>query len=312
MSGASGLRPHDHASAGSGGTIAGLGSSATIVATLTNKSGGGVIAGDVVILDSGNNDAFTTTTSAASVAKVGIAAATIANNAAGLVVVGGYVALVNTTASVNRGDFLFTSTTVKKASAAAFGTGAFGVVTKAGTTPTAVIFLDTQQAGSSIPEITGTGDGNIDFGAARLDLRSPNAFTNLDVGSYIFIQDSGPRIEFFADHTPGAFANMGMQFRPGIHENGVTISERSSSVVEIHTDSFPGYNVVLMDAPFSGSLVAGRFAVEDENGDTSYPSLGIVRQFSAAPTATFEGEHYYDTTTHKEYVWDGTTWQALW
>jgi hypothetical protein len=116
MSGASGLRPHDHASAGSGGTIAGLGTPATIVATLTNKSGGGVIAGDVVILDSGNNDAFTTTTSAASVAKVGIAAATIANNAAGLVVVGGYVALVNTTASVSRGDFLFTSTTVKKAS----------------------------------------------------------------------------------------------------------------------------------------------------------------------------------------------------
>jgi hypothetical protein len=157
-------------------SIAGLGTPATIVATLTNKSGGGVIAGDVVILDSGNNDAFTTTTSAASVAKVGIAAATIANNAAGLVVVGGYVALVNVTASVSRGDFLFTSTTVKKASAASFGTGAFGVVTKVGTTPTAVIFLDTQQAGSSIPEISGTGLGNLDFGADNIRLRSPNAF----------------------------------------------------------------------------------------------------------------------------------------
>jgi hypothetical protein len=311
MSGASGLRPHDHASAGSGGTIAGLGTQATIVATLTNKSGGGVIAGDVVILDGGNNDAFTTTTSAASVAKVGIAAATIANNAAGLVVVGGYVGLVNVTASATRGDFLFTSTTVKKASAASFGTGAFGVVTKAGTTPTAVIFLDTQQAGSSIPEITGTGLGNIDFDAAGLDLRTPNAATNGGPGAYVFMEDTGPKIEFFADHTPGAFADLGMQFRPGSDANGVIISERSSTVMEIHTDSAPGYNVVLMDAPSSGTLAAGRFAVEDENGDTSYPSKGMVRQFSSAPTGTFEGEHYYDTTTHKEYAWDGSTWVDL-
>jgi hypothetical protein len=317
MSGASGLRPHDHASAGSGGTIAGLGTPATIVATLTNKSGGGVIAGDVVILDSGNNDAFTTTTSAASVAKVGIAAATIANNAAGLVVVGGYVAQVNVTASVSRGDFLFTSTTAKKASAASFGTGAFGVVTKVGTTPTAVIFLDTQQAGSSIPEISGTGLGNLDFGADNIRLRSPNAFAGGVPGAYVFIEDTGPAIHVYADHTPGAFSiSGGFHMRPGLDENPLIVSERSSSVIEVHTDSFASYNVVFRDAPFSSALAAaGRMAFEDEVGDTSYPSKGIVRQFADVPSfpgSPFEGEHAYSLADHKEYVWDGTTWQALW
>src|SRR4051812_42144264 len=86
-----------------------------VVAPLTNKSGGGVIAGDVVVIGTANNDAFTTTTSAGFTGGIGIAQETIADNATGRVLLSGYAALVNVTASVTRQNFGTTSTTVKKA-----------------------------------------------------------------------------------------------------------------------------------------------------------------------------------------------------
>ena len=72
---------------------------------------------------------------------VGVAQASIANNAAGIVALGGYVALVNTTASVTRGYYGSTSTTVKKASAASSrAAGAFCQFLKTGSTPDAILF----------------------------------------------------------------------------------------------------------------------------------------------------------------------------
>jgi hypothetical protein len=112
-----------------------------IVLPLTNKSGGGVIAGDVVIIDTGNDEAFTTTTSANHTGGVGIAQETIASNGVGRVLIGGYAALVNVTASVTRGYYGATSTTVKQAAAAASrGAGSFCQFLTGGATPTARVF----------------------------------------------------------------------------------------------------------------------------------------------------------------------------
>src|SRR3954463_1026218 len=86
-----------------------------IVVPLTNKSGGGVIAGDVVIIDTSNDSAFTTTTSAAFTGGVGVAQETIANNATGRVLIAGYAALVNVSASVTRGQYGTTHTVAKQA-----------------------------------------------------------------------------------------------------------------------------------------------------------------------------------------------------
>lgn len=35
-------------------------------------------------------------------------------------------------------------------------------------------------------------------------------------------------------------------------------------------------------------------------------------KLASAPTPTGEGDEYYDTVTHKKYVWDGSAWQACW
>lgn len=120
-----------------------------VVVPLTNKSGGGVIAGDVVIIPGSADDSFTTTTSAANTVQIGVAQETIANNASGRVLVSGYASLVNVNASATRGNYLFTHTVAKQATSnATLSAGAFGVVLSTSTTPDAVLFGLTFQAGS--------------------------------------------------------------------------------------------------------------------------------------------------------------------
>lgn len=112
-----------------------------VVIPMTNKSGGGVVAGDVVIVDTSNDTAFTTTTSAAFTGGVGVAQETIANNAIGRVLIEGYAALVNVSASVTRGQYGATHTVAKQAAGTASrGTGTFAQWLTGGTTPTARIF----------------------------------------------------------------------------------------------------------------------------------------------------------------------------
>lgn len=115
----------------------------TATRTLTNKSGGGVVQGDVVVIGDGSNDnSFTTTTSAAfNTRMVGVAMETIANNAAGLVAISGYVPIVNSAAGLTRGHFLFTSTNAKEATGSGTrGAGAFGMVLESTTDPEAIIW----------------------------------------------------------------------------------------------------------------------------------------------------------------------------
>ncbi len=113
-----------------------------VILPLTNKSGGGVIAGDVVVIDTTNNDAFTTSTAGAFTGLVGIAQETIANNAVGRVLTSGYAALVNTNASVTRGNFGKTYTVAKQATDAGASrvTGTFCQFLTGGTTPDASLF----------------------------------------------------------------------------------------------------------------------------------------------------------------------------
>lgn len=115
----------------------------TATRTLTNKSGGAVAVGDVVVIGDGTNDnAFTTTTTASFNARmVGVAMEAIANDAAGLVAIHGYVPKVNTNASVTRDHFLFTHTVAKEATGSATrATGAFGQVLETGADPEAIIW----------------------------------------------------------------------------------------------------------------------------------------------------------------------------
>lgn len=137
----------------------------TATRTLTNKSGGTVNLGDAVrIYDGSNDNSFTTTTTAAyNSGPVGIVMETIANNAAGLVALSGYVPLVNSNSgSLTRGRFLFTHTVAGTVTASATrAAGAFGYVLETGTNPEAIIFGmpdPTAGAGPTVTENFITGD----------------------------------------------------------------------------------------------------------------------------------------------------------
>ena len=115
----------------------------TATRTLANKSGGSVALGDVVYIGDGTNDnAFMTGTTASFNARmVGVAMEAIANDAAGLVALHGYVPKINTNASVTRDHFLFTHTVAKEATGSATrAAGAFGQVLETGADPEAIIW----------------------------------------------------------------------------------------------------------------------------------------------------------------------------
>lgn len=142
---------------------------ATATRLLTNKSGGAVAVGDVVVIGDGtNDDAFTTTTTDDFNARmVGVALEAIANDAAGLIAIQGYVSQVNTTASVTRDHFLFCSTTVKQADGSATrAAGAFGQILETGSNPPAIIWgMPDGAAGSGAPTgaqyIVGAADATL-------------------------------------------------------------------------------------------------------------------------------------------------------
>lgn len=138
-----------------------------VVVPLVNKSGGSVAAGDVVVVDTSNNDAFTTSTAGAVTIGIGIAQETIASNATGRILLSGYAALVNTSASVTRGNFGKTHTVVKQAvdAGASRVAGTFCQFLTGGTTPDAIVF----------PSDLGGGSGLVDPMTSRGDIIVRNA-----------------------------------------------------------------------------------------------------------------------------------------
>jgi len=98
---------------------------------MTNKSGGSLAEGDVVIINSGNDKSVKTTTTAGYELGPGVVRVGGANGAVVEVIFAGYIPKMLTTAAsgTGRGQFLKTSTTVKKAqlSGTSGGSGDFAV-----------------------------------------------------------------------------------------------------------------------------------------------------------------------------------------
>lgn len=89
----------------------------------TNKSGGTLAAGDVVILDTSNDSAVTTTTTANDTLVFGVILIGGANDATVAVTTEGFCPSITVTGSTDNGDYLSTSTTVKKADPTASNVG---------------------------------------------------------------------------------------------------------------------------------------------------------------------------------------------
>lgn len=140
------------------------------VVLLTNKSGGALAVGDVVVLDTTADDSFTTTTTAGDDKVLGVLLDAPADDALGLVAVGGRVVTLKVADATSRGDYLKTSTTAGKAtsvSSRAKGVFARALSTTAGdgTVSALLLGVDTLSDGAGTVPVVGTfaspaGTGN--------------------------------------------------------------------------------------------------------------------------------------------------------
>ena len=182
-----------------------------VVVSLTNKSGSGVIAGDVVVVGTANNDAFTTTTSAAFTGTVGIAQETIADSATGRVLLSGYAALVNTTASVTRQNFGTTSTTAKKAvdAGASRIAGTFCQFLTGGTTPDAIVWPADIAGGGSGTVTTVKDEGtNLSTAVVSLDFVGAGVTATGTTAVTVTIPGGGGALVLLEQHTASNSAQL--------------------------------------------------------------------------------------------------------
>lgn len=284
-----------------------------VVVPLTNKSGGGVIAGDVVVVGTANNDAFTTTNSAGFTGTVGVAQETIADNATGRVLISGYAALINTTASVTRQNFGTTSTTVKKAVDAGSSrtVGTFCQFLTGGTTPDAIVY----------PADLGSGAGSIATDAiwdAAGDLvqgTGANTSAKLSAGSTSQVLTSAGAAAANVWAYPRGYEIDYVEKTSATTING-TSEATANIIVTSNATAFDGtacwfefYSpqvatpagvflyIVLFDNTASTSAGIGRLALWKLASGEVGPSYGKRKLTPAAGTRTFSVRGYVDSSS---------------
>lgn len=134
----------------------------TTQALLTNKSGGALVYGDVVVLDNTNSNGFTTTTTAGlSTRGLGVILepSGIANNASGMVAIGGWVPQINLNTAATVGQFIKTHTVAGQGTphSSPQVEGDFAVALTASATPPAMLFGSANGPGGSAGTVTNTG-----------------------------------------------------------------------------------------------------------------------------------------------------------
>jgi hypothetical protein len=171
-----------------------------------------------------------------------------------------------------------------------------GTTTVTGVTELDVARIDDLTGGvvAVLPEITGQGDGNLNFAATETKLVSPSTESDLR------LQDGGNAI-LEAGHpsnaTPGDF--IGVAFTVGPTAVQMNWAEVDSG----HLGAWgQGVHVVFYDQ------FGNTFLFADSAGTFSRPSMGRLRQYASAPSSPSEGDSYYNTTDHTEYFWNGTAW----
>jgi hypothetical protein len=212
-----------------------------VVIAATNKSGGGLIAGDVCVIDTTNNLAFTTDTSGGFTGTVGIAQGTIANNAAGLFAISGYVSLVNVNASVTRGHYGKTFTVAKQATDAGSsrGVGTFCEFTTGGTTPDAVMWSVDLLGSSLTNPMTTKGDvilGDTGGTPTRLGAGT-SAFVLTSNGAAAFPSWQAAPAGTLTLHGCLAYEITGTQSIPGSADTKLTFTSETFDTDAYHSTS---------------------------------------------------------------------------
>jgi hypothetical protein len=234
-----------------------------VILPLTNKSGGSVAAGDVVVINSANDEAFTTTTTASDTHIVGVAMASIANNAVGPVLLDGYAPLVNVNASVTRLHYGATYTVAKQATdaGASRASGTCMVFLTGGTTPSAYLY-NPDLGGASLTNPMTTAGDIIVGGASGTPARLAAATNGMGL--------------VLASGTPAWAWPPGYQFDRVDYTAAVTITATSdataNTVVTANAVSYDGSTEIWIEfyAPYlqSGTTAGNNLVIQINEGST--------------------------------------------
>jgi hypothetical protein len=99
----------------------------------------------------------------------------------------------------------------------------------------------------------------------------------------------------------------GVNIEVGPDYVGLYIDEKDASTVQIYPDN--DYDVEL--AEWAGSTTHHWKARAQDDG-VAIMALGMLPQYTSAPSSPTEGQSYYDLTLHKSRTWDGSAWQNHW
>ncbi len=260
---------------------------------LTNKSGGSVAYGAVVIVDTTTDSSFTTTTTVGiSTTQIGVVLEPngIANNALGMVAVGGWAPRATLNTAATRGQF------IKSHSVAGQGTphsapqveGDFAVALEASATPAIALF-----GSPNPPAAAGTTSSAVINGRLTTETAVPVSTSNRTAQSTIYFTPyNGNQIGLY---TGAAWVLL-------------TYSEKSLALSGLTSgknyDVFMDYNsgtpqLVLSAAWASDTARTDAIALQDgvyvKSGTTTYRLLGTIR---TTGTTTTE-----DSTTNR-FVWN--------
>jgi hypothetical protein len=114
-----------------------------------------------------------------------------------------------------------------------------------------------------------------------------------------------------SEHPPRSLAyDGGVVIDVGDDYVGIQMSEKDADTVQLYADAAGGYDIELRDR----GTDKGWKAADSDGQETGLLSRSPFRHFSAAPTSPtpVEGDCYYDTTTHKLRVHNGSGWQDCW
>jgi hypothetical protein len=109
---------------------------------------------------------------------------------------------------------------------------------------------------------------------------------------------------YAASTAAGDKTSAGVNIEVGDDYLGFFIGQKNADTVQFYGD-YDDYNFEFEDGAANGwKFVSG-------DGAVAWPAKGKRPQYTAAPSTPVEGQSYYNTTDHKEYVWNGSAWVEL-
>jgi len=118
---------------------------------------------------------------------------------------------------------------------------------------------------------------------------------------------AGTYAQFYGwvEHDPGDYAAQGYELDVGTDYVSFWISEKDSNTVQL-------YGNLDQDNELADRGTGAWKARDSAGNQTGSLAKSPFRSLAAAPGSPAEGDCYYDTTTHKLRVYNGTTWNDCW